>query len=69
MIPDPSETPTMSVEEAAEIIGIGRAAAYEQARRWLATGGEEGLPVLRYGRRLRVPTASLLEQLGLGAKT
>lgn len=50
--------PTISVEEAAELVGIGRNAAYRSA----ATGE---LPAIRIGRRLRVPTARLLELLGL----
>lgn len=42
----------MTVEEAAHALGIGRASAYEAARR-----GE--LPVLRIGRRLVVPVDAL----------
>ncbi len=66
MIPDPRERPTLSVEEAGAIVGLGRSSSYEQARRFLATDGREGLPVLAYGRTLRVPTAMLLGTLGLG---
>jgi excisionase family DNA binding protein len=51
--------PTISVEEAGELCGIGRNAAYRAAHR-----GE--LPVFRMGRQLRVPTARLLQILGLG---
>lgn len=48
-------TQTVSVQEAGEILGIGRVLAYR-----LAKSGE--LPVLRLGqRRLRVPTAALEE--------
>lgn len=50
--------PTLSVEQAAELVGIGRNAAYRAA----ATGD---LPAIRIGRRLRVPTARLLQMLGL----
>jgi excisionase family DNA binding protein len=53
--------PTISVEEAGRLLGIGRSAAYEAARR-----GD--IPVLRFGSgrgsRLYVKTASLLEMLG-----
>jgi excisionase family DNA binding protein len=49
---------TISVEEAAKVIGIGRSAAYEAAR----TGQ---LPTRRLGRRLLVPVPALLEWLGL----
>lgn len=52
----------LSVEQAAALLGIGRSLAYELARRYLATGGAEGLPVLRLGRCLRVPRTQL-EQL------
>ena len=48
-----------TVEEAARILGIGRSLAYTEARRYLATGGQAGLPVIRIGRRLLVPLAAL----------
>lgn len=50
--------PTISVEEAGEILGIGRRSAYRAAAR-----GE--LPTFRIGRRLLVPTARLLCLLGV----
>jgi hypothetical protein len=56
---DPAQHPTISVEEAARILGLGRSKAYAQARLYLATSGAEGLPVLEFGRSLRVPTAAL----------
>ncbi len=49
----------LTVEEAAAALRIGRRLAYEQAARYLATGGAEGLPVVRLGRCLRVPRAKL----------
>jgi excisionase family DNA binding protein len=53
-----SELPlTLSVEEAAKLLGVGRGLAYDAARR-----GE--LPTIRLGRRLLVPTARLLELVG-----
>ena len=58
MIPDPETTPTLSVEEAAEALGIGRSACYECVAR-----GE--VPVIRLGRRLRVPTSALRRLVGL----
>ena len=57
---DPTETPTVTVERAAEVLGIGRGSAYEAART-----GE--LPTIRIGRRLLVPTALLLKMLGQDA--
>jgi excisionase family DNA binding protein len=47
-----TERLTLSIEEAAEALGIGRGLAYELAR----TGG---LPVLKLGRRIVVPKAQL----------
>jgi len=49
----------LTVEEAAGVLRIGRGLAYELARRWEATGGAEGLPVIRLGRLLRVPRRRL----------
>lgn len=49
----------LTVEEAAAALRIGRRLAYELAARYLATGGAEGLPVVRLGRCLRVPRAKL----------
>ena len=48
---------TLTVEEAATLLGLGRSAAYEAARR-----GQ--LPTRRLGRRLLVPVPALLEWLG-----
>jgi excisionase family DNA binding protein len=48
---------TITVEQAAQILGLGRTAAYDAARR-----GE--LPTRRLGRRLLVPVPALLEWLG-----
>lgn len=57
-LPDPRVKPTITVEEAGEILGIARSTAYIAAR-----SGE--IPTLRVGRRLLVPTARLLEMLGM----
>ena len=65
-LPDPTVEPTMSVERAAEIVGLGRRAAYAAAIRFIESGGAEGLPALRFGRALRIPTAPLLRMVGLG---
>jgi len=54
----------LTVEEAARVLRIGRTAAYELARRDLATGGSEGLRVVRVGRLLRVPRAALEDLVG-----
>lgn len=54
----------LTVEEAARILRIGRTAAYEQTRRFEETNGEEGIPVIRVGRQMRVPRAALERWLG-----
>lgn len=46
---------TLTVEEAAQELGISRYLAYEQAR----TGQLAGVTVLRVGRRLLIPRAAL----------
>lgn len=52
------ERATLTVEEAALVLGIGRSAAYQAVAR-----GE--IPSVRVGRRILVPTASL-DRLLLG---
>jgi len=54
----------LTVEEAAEILRIGRTQAYRLARRWLETDGREGIPCQRIGHLLRVPRAGLEELAG-----
>ena len=54
----------LTVEEAARLLRIGRTNAYELVRRWLATGGAEGVPALRVGHLLRVPRHGLEELVG-----
>lgn len=64
-LPHPLDRPVLTVAEAGRLLGRGRSAAYSDAQRWLATDGREGLPVLRLGRQLVVPTAALWRMLGL----
>lgn len=49
--------PTVTVEEAADLIGLSRTGAYAAVR-----NGQ--LPSIRVGRRIVVPTARLLRMLG-----
>jgi len=49
----------LRVEEAAEVLRISRTSAYALTRRFLDTGGREGLPAVRVGRSVRVPAAAL----------
>jgi predicted DNA-binding transcriptional regulator AlpA len=52
--------PTIDLKTAAQILGIGRTAAYALVR-----AGHWPTPVVRAGRLIRVPTAPLLHLLGL----
>ncbi len=49
---------TLTIEEAASLLGLGRSACYEAARR-----GE--IPTRRLGRRVLVPVPALLRWLGV----
>lgn len=55
---NPLQRPTMSVEEAGDLLGISRCSAYRAA-----STGE--LPTIRVGKRLRVPTAVMRRLLHL----
>jgi excisionase family DNA binding protein len=57
-VPDPATTPTMSVPEAGELLGLSRGSSYQAAR-----AGQ--LPIIRCGKKLRVPTAALRRLLAL----
>lgn len=59
MLPD-----LLTIEEAAEILRLGRTKAYALARQWRATGGKAGLPVLDFGNVLRVPRHALEQLVG-----
>ena len=55
---DPSIRPTLDIDEYAALLGVSRSTAYLAARR-----GE--IPIVRVGRRLRVPTAAVRRLLQL----
>jgi hypothetical protein len=57
--------PFLRVEQAQELTQLGRTQIYEQARRFLDTGGREGIPAVRFGRCVRIRTAALLAMAGL----
>jgi excisionase family DNA binding protein len=61
-IPELTELPpTISIERAARLLGVSRSAAYRAA-----AAGQ--LPTITFGRRLLVPTARLLEMLGVSTE-
>jgi hypothetical protein len=57
--------PTISVPTAAIIAAIGRDRAYSEARLFLSTAGESGIPSVRDGRYLRVLTLPFLARYGI----
>jgi excisionase family DNA binding protein len=57
------ERTTLTVEEAALVLGISRWGAYSLA------GKPGGIPAVRLGRRLIVPVAKLREMLGENAES
>jgi excisionase family DNA binding protein len=71
LVPQPTndalseESRTLTIEEAARILRIGRTAAYALAREFRETNGRRGLPVLELGRSLRVPRSALDRMLEL----
>ena len=53
--------PTMTVDDAAALLGISRSSAYILSARYRETNGQEGLPNVRLGGRVLVLTSPLLE--------
>jgi excisionase family DNA binding protein len=56
----------LTIEEAAEVLRIGRSLAYGLAHQYEESDGREGLPVMRFGSLLRVPRWALAELLFTG---
>jgi hypothetical protein len=56
--PDPATEPTIGMDRACRLLGIGRNLGYELAGR-----GEFPVPVIRCGKLFRVPTAALVALL------
>jgi len=59
----------LTVEEAGELLRIGRTKAYAMAREWRETDGRSGLPVIDLGHVLRVPRPALEELIGADLST
>lgn len=57
----PTERATYTIEEAADILGIGRSSAYRAARR-------REIPTIKIGRRLLVGRQALLDIITKGGK-
>ena len=55
----------LTVSEAAAVLRVSRTTAYKLASDWQTSGGREGLPVLRLGRRLVVRRVDLAALVGL----
>lgn len=66
----PNEHAFLTVDEAAEVLGVSRNTAYQATQRYRKTGGLEGLPVIKIGGCLRVPVAALerMAQTGIEEK-
>lgn len=61
-LPDPRIQPTLDVPEAGRYLGLSRALSYNAA-----ASGE--LPTIRFGRKIRVPTAAVRRMLALDGDT
>lgn len=59
-IPDPRQEPILSIRRAAEVMGEG-----QKAVRKAAAAGQ--IPSLRIGRYVRIPTAPLLQLMGVSS--
>ena len=53
-----------TVEEAADILRLGRTSAYREARKYFATNGAEGMCAHRFGKQIRVPRCYIEQRLG-----
>lgn len=60
MVPDPTERPVVSAEEAFKELGIDRATGYRAIR-----DGTFPVEIIRVGRVIRVPTSALRRLLKL----
>mgnify|MGYP000022616963 FL=1 len=54
--------PFLTVPQAAKLLQIGRTHAYELTTEWEATGGESGIPCVRFGSLKRVPLSAVIKR-------
>ena len=52
--------PFLTVAQVQELCQLSRTQVYEQTTRYRVTGGTAGIPVVEFGRCLRIPKAALL---------
>lgn len=55
--------PFMTVEQAAEVLQLGRSKTYELTVEWERTSGASGLPFVRFGSQKRIPRAALVQMI------
>jgi hypothetical protein len=58
--------PLLTIDEAAEVMRIGRSLAYAMAHHYESSDGRDGMPVLRFASCIRVPRWALAELLTTG---
>ncbi len=59
----------LTVGEVMAHLRMGRTFVYQEARRYLATGGAAGIPCRKFGRLLRFPTSELRAYATLRSST
>lgn len=63
VLPDPHEQPTVSVPEAAHLLGVSAWTLYEAIKR-----DQSPVRILRVGKKIRVQTVDLLRVIGMAAQ-
>ncbi len=53
--------PFMTIDQAAEVLQLGRSKTYELTVEWERTGGKSGLPFVWFGCQKRIPRAALVQ--------
>jgi excisionase family DNA binding protein len=62
MIPNPLQSPILTVAETAQLLGLGKEATYRAIQK-----GE--IPSVRIGKKILVPTIQILNLLGIQSST